>query len=191
MSHIPTYKKAYRESISKEMKEARGYKNVHEIPAIQKIVINSGVKATDEKAVLQDIVKDITAITGQKPVVTKARLSISNFKLREAMPIGCKVTLRGDNMYDFFYKFVNLALPSIRDFRGVSRKFDGNGNYSFGVTDHSIFPEINVDGNKRSFGFDITIVTSAKTDEEGLDLLKRFGVPFRKVSSEQEGEAAA
>ena len=190
MSQAPTYKTAYRETIAKEMMEVHGYTNVHQIPAIQKIVLNSGVKATDEKAVLQDIVKDITAITGQRPVVTKARLSISNFKLREDMPIGCKVTLRGDAMYQFFYKFVNLALPSIRDFRGVSRKFDGNGNYTFGVTDHTILPEINVDGNKRSFGFDLTVVTSAKTDAEGLDLLKRFGVPFRRVSSEQSEEAA-
>ncbi|MCH2154547.1 MAG: 50S ribosomal protein L5 [Opitutales bacterium] len=190
MSNEPTLKKAYRDTIAKELKEAQGYGNVHEVPSIEKIVINSGVKATDEKAVLQDIVRDIGVITCQKPVVTKARLSISNFKLREGMPIGCKVTLRGNRMYEFLYKFINLALPSIRDFRGVSHKLDGSGNYTFGVKDHTIFPEINVDGAKRTFGFDVTIVTSAKTDAEGFELLKRFGMPFRKQSNENSEEAA-
>lgn len=190
MSKEATLKKAYRDTIAKDLKEARGYKNVHQVPRLEKIVINSGVKATDEKAVLQDIVRDIGLITCQKPVITKARLSISNFKLREGMPIGCKVTLRGSRMYEFLYKFINLALPSIRDFRGVSHKLDGNGNYTFGVKDHTIFPEINVDGAKRTFGFDVTIVTSATSDEEGFDLLKRFGMPFRKTNTEN-SEAAA
>lgn len=190
MSKEPTLKVAYRDQISKELREARGYKNVHEIPRLVKIVLNSGIKATDEKAVIQDLSRDLGLITGQKPVVTKARTSISNFKLREGMPIGCKVTLRGNTMYEFLYKFINLALPSIRDFRGVGRRFDGNGNYSFGVTDHTIFPEISVDGAKRTFGFDVTIVTTAGTDDEGLDLLSRFGMPFRKQGGEQ-SEAAA
>jgi len=159
--------------------EKRKYGNVHEVPKIEKIVINMGVSASLEKGAVEDASKDLTLITGRKPVVNKARKSIANFKLREGQSIGCHVTLRRDVMYEFFDRLVAAALPRIRDFRGVSsRAFDGRGNYSLGIADQTIFPEVELDKIKRQQGMDVTIVTTAKSNEEALDLLKLMGMPF-------------
>ncbi|HTV75978.1 MAG TPA: 50S ribosomal protein L5 [Candidatus Baltobacteraceae bacterium] len=161
------------------LKEKRKYTNVHQIPKLVKIVVNMGVSASLEKGAVEDAAKDLSLITGRKPAVSKSRHSIANFKLREGMPIGCRVTLRKDAMYEFFDRLVATALPRIRDFRGLSpRKFDGRGNYTFGVADQTIFPEIELDKIKRQQGMDITIVTSAPTNDEALDLLKLMGFPF-------------
>jgi large subunit ribosomal protein L5 len=159
--------------------EKRKYGNVHQVPRIEKIVVNMGVSASLEKGAVEDAAKDLSLITGRKPVISKSRKSIANFKLRENQPIGCRVTLRRDAMYEFFDRLVATALPRIRDFRGIStRSFDGRGNYSLGVGDQTIFPEIELDKIKRQQGMDITIVTSAPTDAEALDLLKLMGMPF-------------
>jgi len=187
---VVDFKKAYRDRIIPALMKSRGYKNVSEVPRIQKIVVNCSVgSANDRKAALEDAVHDITAITGQRPVVTKARLSISNFKLREGMEIGCKVTLRGSQMYDFLMRLVCIALPTIRDFRGISPKaFDGRGAYTLGIKDHSIFPELELDKIKRTLGMDITLVTTGRTAEEPRELLDQFGLPF---SDKKPQEAAA
>ncbi len=172
------YKK-YIEEVRPALVEKRKYKNVHQVPKMEKIVINMGVSASLEKSAVDDAAKDLTAITGRKPVITKARKSIANFKLRQHQPVGCFVTLRRDAMYEFFDRLVATALPRIRDFRGISpRKFDGRGNYSIGVSDQTIFPEIDLDKIKRQQGMDITIVTSAPTNDEARDLLKLMGMPF-------------
>lgn len=161
------------------LKEKRNYKNVHQIPRIEKIVVNMGIRSELEKAALDDAAKDLAAITGRKPAISKSRHSIANFKLRAGQNIGCRVTLRQDAMYEFFDRLVAVTLPRIRDFRGLSpRKFDGRGNYTFGVAEQTIFPEIEMDKIKRTQGMDITIVTSAPTDAEALDLLKLMGFPF-------------
>src|SRR3954447_19999253 len=159
--------------------EKRKYKNVHEVPKMEKIVVNMGVSASLEKGAIDDAAKDLSQITGRKPVISKSRKSIANFKLRENQPIGCRVTLRRDEMYEFFDRLVATALPRIRDFRGLStRSFDGRGNYSLGVSDQTVFPEVELDKIKRQQGMDITIVTSARTNEEALALLKLMGMPF-------------
>ena len=161
------------------LKEKRKYTNVHQVPRMQKIVVNMGISASLEKSAIDDATKDLALITGRKPAVSKSRHSIANFKLREGQPIGCRVTLRRDAMYEFFDRLIAAALPRIRDFRGLSiRSFDGRGNYSLGVNDQTIFPEIELDKIKRQQGMDITIVTSAPTDAEALDLLKLMGMPF-------------
>jgi len=159
--------------------EKRKYGNVHQAPRIEKIVVNMGVSASLEKGAVDDAAKDLATITGRKPVVSRSRKSIANFKLRENQPIGCRVTLRREAMYEFFDRLVAAALPRIRDFRGLStRSFDGRGNYSLGISDQTIFPEIELDKIKRQQGMDITIVTSAPTDAEALELLKMMGMPF-------------
>ena len=170
----------YREKIVPALKEKLGYKNVHQVPRLEKVVVNTSVgSAQDVKAALEDAKKEIEIITGQKPAETRAKESISNFKLREGQAIGAKVTLRGARMYEFMERLIKLSLPRIRDFRGVSpRAFDGNGNYTLGVKDQSIFPEIELDKIKRNIGFDVTIVTTAKTDAEAKALLAEFGFPF-------------
>lgn len=169
----------YVEEVRPALMEKRKYKNVHQVPKIEKIVLNMGVSASLEKGAVDDALKDMTLITGRKPVVNKARKSIANFKLREGQPIGCHVTLRREVMYEFFDRLVATALPRIRDFRGVtSRAFDGRGNYSIGIADQTIFPEVDLDKIKRQQGMDITIVTSAKTNDEALELLKLMGMPF-------------
>jgi len=161
------------------LKDKLKKKNVHEVPRIEKIVINMGVSASLEKAAVDDAAKDLTTITGQKPVVSRARKSIANFKLRQGQATGCYVTLRRDMMYEFFDRLVATALPRIRDFRGVSRRaFDGRGNYSLGIPDQTIFPEIELDKIKRQQGMEVTIVTSAKSNEDALELLKMMGMPF-------------
>lgn len=179
-TYTPELKSIYREKIIPEMMKSKGYKNVHQVPVLEKIVLNTGFGAATDKGTLEAIVRDMTLIAGQKAVITKAKSSISNFKLREGMPVGCKVTLRGNKMYDFLYRLLVVALPAIRDFRGIGTKLDGRGNYNLGITDHTIFPEINVDGRNINIGMDIAICTTAETDAEGLELLKLLGLPFRR-----------
>src|SRR6476660_3022516 len=169
----------YTNEVVPALKEKHKYANVHQIPKMEKIVVNMGVSASLEKGAIEDAAKDLSMITGRKAAISKSRHSIANFKLRENQPIGCRVTLRKDAMYEFFDRLVATALPRIRDFRGLSpRKFDGRGNYTFGIADQTIFPEIELDKIKRTQGMDITIVTSAPTDAEALDLLKMMGFPF-------------
>ena len=177
----PRLKQKYQGEIKKALQDEFGYENVMQIPGIVKVVVNTGVgEAARDSKVIDGAIADLTAITGQKPLVTKARKSIAQFKLREGQAIGAHVTLRGDRAWEFIDRLVSLALPRIRDFRGLSGKqFDGNGNYTFGVQEQSIFHEINQDKIDRVRGFDITIVTSAKTDAEGRALLRHLGFPFR------------
>ncbi|MDX2110893.1 MAG: 50S ribosomal protein L5 [Verrucomicrobiota bacterium] len=179
---IAELKKHYIEQVIPEMTKTRGYKNIHEVPAIKKIVINSGLDASLDKNAVEETAKEIGLISGQKPIITKARKSVSNFKVREGMPLGVKVTLRGNAMYDFLSRLINVALPGIRDFRGVSNRCDGNGNYTLGIADQSIFPESSLDHNKRTIGMDISIITSANSDDEAQELLRLMGMPFRKRS---------
>ncbi len=169
----------YKNEVVPALKEKHQYKNVHQIPKMVKIVVNMGVSASLEKGALEDAAKDLSAITGRKPAISKSRHSIAQFKLREGQNIGCRVTLRKDEMYEFFDRLVATALPRIRDYRGLSpRKFDGRGNYTFGVNDQAIFPEIELEKIKRTQGMDITIVTSAGDNAHALDLLKMMGFPF-------------
>jgi len=169
----------YVKEVAPALKEKRGYKNDHQVPRLEKIVVNMGISASLEKGALEDAAKDLSLITGRKAATSKARHSIANFKLREGQPIGCRVTLRKDAMYEFFDRLVATALPRIRDFRGLSpRKFDGRGNYTFGVNDQTIFPEIEMDKIKRTQGMDITIVTNARNNDAALELLKLMGFPF-------------
>jgi large subunit ribosomal protein L5 len=169
----------YMKEVVPALKQKRQYKNVHQIPRMEKIVVNMGVSASLEKGAIDDAAKDLAHITGRKAVISKSRKSIANFKLRENMPIGCRVTLRRDAMYEFFDRLVAVTLPRIRDFRGTSpRSFDGRGNYSLGIADQTVFPEIEMDKIKRQQGMDITIVTSAQNDEEAHELLKLMGMPF-------------
>ena len=183
----PALKQHYKEKVIPALKEKLGLPNVHQIPRIEKVVINCSVgKEADRKVAVEDAASDLAKITGQKPVVTRAKMAISNFKLRAGEPIGVKVTLRGRNMYDFLERLIKLAIPVIRDFRGVGTKaFDGRGNYTLGIKDHTIFPEIELDKIKRNLGFDICIVTSAQNDNEARELLREMGMPFRRSSSEQ------
>jgi large subunit ribosomal protein L5 len=169
----------YIETVRPALQDKRKYRNVHEVPGLEKIVINMGVSASLEKSAVDDAARDLSMITGRKAVINKSRKSVANFKLRKGYPIGCRVTLRRDAMYEFFDRLVAAALPRIRDFRGVSsRSFDGRGNYSLGLPDQTIFPEIDLDKIKRHQGMDITIVTTADTDAEALELLKLMGMPF-------------
>ena len=180
----PRLKQKYNTEIKAQLQDEFGYANVMQIPGLVKVVVNTGVgEAARDSKVIDGAVDDLTKITGQKPVVTKARKSIAQFKLREGQPIGAHVTLRGDRAWEFVDRLVNLALPRIRDFRGLSPKqFDGNGNYTFGLTEQSVFHEIDQDRIDRVRGFDITVVTTAKTDDEGRALLKALGFPFQAES---------
>ena len=175
-------KDPYNSQIKNDLREKFNYKNVMEIPKLEKIVINIGVgEAVTNSKALDAAVNDLTAIAGQKPIITRAKKSIANFKIRENMPIGCKVTLRGEKMYEFLDKLINIAIPRVRDFRGVrATSFDGRGNYSLGIKEQLIFPEIDYDKIDQVRGMDIIMVTSAKTDEEARELLRAFGMPFKK-----------
>lgn len=175
-------KETYKNEIMGAMTAKFGYKNVMQVPKIEKIVINMGVgEAKDNAKVLENAIGDMQTISGQKPIVTKAKKSVAAFKLREGMPIGCKVTLRGEKMYEFLDRLVNLALPRVRDFRGVSSTaFDGRGNYALGIKEQLIFPEIEYDKVDKVRGMDVIIVTTANTDEEARELLTQFGMPFQK-----------
>lgn len=172
----------YRDQVVNELKNKFGYKSVMQVPRIEKITLNMGVgEALTDKKLLDNTVADLAAISGQKPLVTKARKSVAGFKIRQGYPIGCKVTLRGERMWEFFERLITIAVPRIRDFRGLSAKsFDGRGNYSMGVREQIIFPEIDYDKVDRVRGLDITITTTAKNDEEGQALLAAFNFPFRK-----------
>jgi large subunit ribosomal protein L5 len=172
------YKK-FVEEVVPALKAKHNYANTHQVPRMSKIVVNMGVSAELEKAAVEDAARDLGLITGRKPAISKSRHSVANFKLREGQAIGCRVTLRGDVMYEFFDRLIATALPRIRDFRGLSiRSFDGRGNYSLGVAEQTIFPEIELDKIKRVQGMDITVVTTAKDDAHALDLLKLLGMPF-------------
>ncbi len=176
----PRFKELYTSTIKNALVEQFGYKNVMEIPKLMKISVNKGIgEASQNKKLLDDAIGEIRKITGQHPVTAVAKKSVSNFKLREGMPIGVHVTLRGDRMYEFLDRLITLALPRVRDFRGIPDKsFDGRGNYTLGVREQIIFPEIDIDKVPSISGFDVTIVTTAKTDEEAFALLKGFGMPF-------------
>ncbi|HMQ59369.1 MAG TPA: 50S ribosomal protein L5 [Flavilitoribacter sp.] len=181
MSLKPTFQKKYREEVVPALMEQFGYETIMQVPKLQKICINQGVGgATQDKKMVENALAELTMIAGQKAVPTKARNSISNFKLREGMTIGARVTLRKERMFEFLERLINVALPRVRDFRGINDKsFDGRGNYSMGVTEHIIFPEIDLDKVSKITGLDITFVTSAKTDAEALALLKLLGLPFK------------
>jgi len=181
----PRLKQKYQSQIVDQLTKDFGFTNVHQVPGLVKIVVNTGVgEAARDGKIIDGAVKDLTAITGQKPQVTKARKSIAQFKLREGQPIGAHVTLRGDRAWEFLDRLLSLALPRIRDFRGLSDKqFDGRGNYTFGLTEQSMFHEIDQDKIDRVRGFDITVVTTAKTDDEGRALLKALGFPFKSDDS--------
>jgi large subunit ribosomal protein L5 len=180
-NHTPALKKHYIEQVAPALVKSRGYANKHEVPKIAKISLNTGIDADADKNQITDIARDLGLIAGQKPVLTKSKKAISNFKLRQGQVVGAFVTLRGDAMWEFLYRLLAVALPTIRDFRGVSPKLDGQGNYNLGITDFTIFPEITVENVKKSMGLDISIVTTAKTDEEGRELLKLLGMPFRRT----------
>jgi len=171
----------YRDTVVGELTEKFGYDNVMQVPRVKKITVNMGVgEAVGDKKVIEKAVADMAAITGQKPIITKARKSVASFKIRDGYPIGCKVTLRRERMYEFLDRLVNVALPRVRDFRGIPRKaFDGRGNYNLGVREQIIFPEINYDQVDAVRGMDIAITTTAPTNEEGIALLEAFGFPFR------------
>ena len=181
----PRLKQKYKSEITAQLAKDFGFTNVHQVPGLVKIVVNTGVgEAARDGKIIDGAVKDLTAITGQKPQVTAARKSIAQFKLREGQPIGAHVTLRGDRAWEFLDRLLSLALPRIRDFRGLSDKqFDGNGNYTFGLTEQSMFHEIDQDRIDRVRGFDITVVTTAKNDDEGRALLKALGFPFRNAEN--------
>jgi large subunit ribosomal protein L5 len=181
----PRLKQKYLSEISPQLKKDFNFTNVHQVPGLVKIVVNTGVgEAARDGKIIDGAVRDLTAITGQKPQVTAARKSIAQFKLREGQPIGAHVTLRGDRAWEFLDRLLSLALPRIRDFRGLSdRQFDGNGNYTFGLTEQSMFHEIDQDKIDRVRGFDITVVTTAKNDDEGRALLKALGFPFRTAEN--------
>ena len=183
----------YKERVGPALKEKMGYKNLHQIPRVQKVVINTCVgSSSDVKQALEDAKAELSLITGQKPSETRAKKSISNFKLRDKQAIGAKVTLRGARMYEFLERLIKTALPRIRDFRGISPKaFDGQGNYTLGVADQSIFPEVELDKIKRNIGFDITIVTSATTNVEAKALLTELGVPFTDKAKKVAAPATA
>ena len=182
---LPRLKQQYRETIVKRLQEELGFENVMQVPGLTKIVVNTGVgEAARDSKVIDGAIRDLTLITGQKPKVTAARKSIAQFKLRDGMPIGAHVTLRGDRMWEFLDRLLTLALPRIRDFRGLSPdQFDGSGNYTFGLTEQSVFHEIDQDKIDRVRGFDITVVTTAKTDDEGRALLRALGFPFKAADA--------
>ena len=181
MSSNTTLGKEYKEKIVPELQKEFGYTTVMQVPKLEKIVINQGLGgATQDKKIIETALNELTAITGQKAVATLSKKDISNFKLRKKMPIGAMVTLRHDKMYEFLERLVRVALPRIRDFKGINSKLDGRGNYTLGVTEQIIFPEINIDNVPKLQGMNITFVTSAPTDEEGFALLKKFGLPFKR-----------
>ena len=176
-----TLQKDYQERIVPALEKEFNYSSVMQVPRLKKIVINQGLGgATQDKKIIETAINELTAITGQKAVATLSRKDISNFKLRKKMPIGVMVTLRRDKMYEFLERLVRVALPRIRDFKGIESKLDGRGNYTLGITEQIIFPEINIDAVSKMMGMNITFVTSANTDEEGFALLKQFGLPFKK-----------
>ena len=191
-TYTPRMQKMYADTIAKAMTEKFGYKNVMEVPKISKIVLNMGVgEATQDKKKVESAASEMELIAGQKPVVTKAKKSIAQFKLREGMAIGCKVTLRRERMYEFLDRFITIALPRVRDFRGLNDKsFDGRGNYACGIKEQIVFPEINYDRIDKVRGMDVIVTTTAKTDEEARELLRLFGFPFPRDADGEAKQAA-
>jgi large subunit ribosomal protein L5 len=191
MSYVPTLKKLYTEQVAPELVKSRGYKNKHQVPKILKINLNTGIDADADKNQIADVQRDMTTIAGQKPVLARSRKAIANFKLKPNQVVGCHVTLRGNAMWEFLYRLLAVALPTIRDFRGTSPKLDGQGNYNIGITDFTIFPEITVENVKKTMGLDITIVTTAESDDEGRELLRLLGMPFRRTETAPQKTNAA
>ena len=191
-THTPRMRKLYDDTIVKAMTDKFGYKNAMQVPKIEKIVLNMGVgEATQDKKKVEQAASEMEAIAGQKPVVTKAKKSIAQFKLREGMPIGCKVTLRRERMYEFLDRLITIALPRVRDFRGLNAKsFDGRGNYAMGLKEQIVFPEINYDRIDKVRGMDVIVTTTARTDEEARELLRLFGFPFPREDAEEQKKAA-
>jgi len=182
MEYTPVLQKKYREEIISTLQKEFSYKTVMQVPKLEKIILNQGVgQAVADKKLIDSAQEELTLITGQKAVKTYSKKDISNFKLRKGMPIGVKVTLRRDKMYEFLERLICISLPRIRDFKGVNSKFDGRGNYSLGIQEQIIFPEIDLDKINKILGLEMTFVTSAKTDEEGLALLREFGIPFKNI----------
>jgi len=182
MEYTPNLKKKYKEEIIPALMKEFNYKSTMQVPKLQKIILNQGIgDAIADKKIIDNAILDLTAIAGQASVKTVSKKDISNFKLRKKMPIGAKVTLRREKMYEFLERLISVSLPRIRDFNGIKDKFDGKGNYTLGITEHIIFPEIDIDKINKILGMDITFVTSAKTDEEGYALLKEFGLPFKNI----------
>ncbi len=182
MEYVPALKKRYKEQIAPALKNEFGYKSVMQVPKLEKICINQGIgDSVADKRLIDSAVQQVTMITGQKAIPAYSKKDISNFKLRKGMPIGVKVTLRGDKMYEFLERLVAVALPRVRDFRGINSKLDGRGNYTLGVKEQIIFPEINIEKIDKILGMDITFVTTADTDKEGFALLKEFGLPFKNL----------
>jgi large subunit ribosomal protein L5 len=179
--NVPPLKKVYFEQVVPALMASRGYKNKHQVPKLEKIVLNTGIGSDADKNQIADTARDMGLIAGQKPILNKSRKAIANFKLKQGQVVGCSVTLRGDAMWHFLMRLLAVALPTIRDFRGVPNKLDGQGNYNIGITDFTIFPEITVESAKRHMGLDITLVTSAHTDDEARELLKLLGMPFRRT----------
>ncbi len=181
MKYIPTLQKKYLDDIRPELKKEFAYSSIMEVPKLVKITLNMGVgQAIADKKIIEKAQEELTLIAGQKAIKTFSKKDISNFKLRKGMPIGVKVTLRREKMYEFLERLISISLPRIRDFKGVNNKFDGRGNYTLGIDEHIIFPEIDLDKINKILGLEMTFVTSAKTDEEGLSLLRNFGIPFKK-----------
>jgi len=190
MSTIPALKQLYLAQVVPALVRNRGYENKHEVPRLLKITLNTGISAEADKNQIADIARDMAVIAGQKPVLARSRKAIANFKLKPNQIVGCHVTLRGSSMWEFLHRLLAVALPTIRDFRGVSSKLDGRGNYNLGITDHSIFPEITVENVKKHIGLDLTIVTTARTDDEGRELLGLLGMPFRRIEAAAKSNAA-
>ena len=182
MAYVPTIKKMYKEQVVPALVKEFNYSSVMQVPVLEKIVINQGLgQAIGDKKILETAIEELTKITGQRAVTTRSKKDISNFKLRKGMPIGARVTLRQNKMYEFLERLVAVALPRIRDFKGINDKFDGQGNYTLGITEQIIFPEIDIDKINKILGMEITFVTTAKTDEEAYALLKQFGLPFKNA----------
>lgn len=185
-AYTPRLRSKYKDEVVSALTRKFGYKTIMQVPRLEKICLNQGVKgAVADKKLVDDAVKEMTTISGQKAVPTLSKRDVSNFKLRKNMPIGCRVTLRGNNMYEYLDRLISVSLPRVRDFKGINDKsFDGRGNYTFGITEQIIYPEINIDKVNRISGMDITFVTSARTNEEAYELLKELGLPFKNISKE-------
>lgn len=182
MTYVPNLRKKYKEEIVPALTKEFGYRTIMQVPKLEKIIVNQGVgQAVADKKIVDIAQEELTNITGQKAIQTMSKKDISNFKLRRKMPIGVKVTLRRDRMYEFLERLISVSLPRIRDFKGISNKFDGRGNYTLGITEQIIFPEIDIDKITKILGMEITFVTSAKNDEEALALLREFGLPFKNI----------
>ncbi len=185
-AYTPTYRTNYKEQIVPALMKEFGYKSIMQVPKLEKIVINQGMgQAVADKKLIDVAIQELTTITGQKAVMTKSKKDISNFKLRKGMPVGVRVTLRADKMYEFMERLIAVALPRIRDFKGINEKFDGKGNYTLGITEQIIFPEIDIDKIVKIFGMEITFVTSSDSDEEAYALLREFGLPFKNAKKAQ------